>query len=101
MTVYNLELTSGSFFSAEEYERGAKVAVLGSNVKETLFGDTDAVGQRMRMGSIIVTVIGVLESKGAGFNSPDDAVLIPLTALQQTVAQTRTAQGEKVVSSIA
>ncbi|GAG44254.1 unnamed protein product, partial [marine sediment metagenome] len=29
-----------------------------------------------------------------------DAVLIPLTALQQTVAQPRTAQGERVVSSI-
>ena len=100
MTVYNLELTSGSFFSTEEYERGARVAVLGSNVKETLFGDTDPIGQRMRMGSIIVTVIGVLESKGAGFNSPDDAVLIPLTALNQAVSQTRTAQGDTVVSTV-
>jgi putative ABC transport system permease protein len=33
--------------------------------------------------------------------SPDDAILIPLTAMQQTVAQPRTAQGERVVSSIA
>jgi putative ABC transport system permease protein len=101
MTVYNLKLATGSFFSEQEYERGAKVAVLGSNVKETLFGDTDPIGQKMRMGTIIVTVTGVLESKGTSFNSPDDAVFIPLTALQQTVAQTRTAQGEKVVSSIA
>jgi putative ABC transport system permease protein len=99
--VYNLSLASGSFFSEQEYERGAKVAILGANVKETLFGDTDPVGQRMRMGSLIITVIGVLESKGTGFNSPDDAVLIPLTTLQQVVAQTRNAQGEKVVSSIA
>jgi putative ABC transport system permease protein len=52
------------------------------------------------MGTIVVTVIGVLESKGTGFNSPDDAVIIPLTALQQAVALTRTAQGDKVVSSI-
>jgi putative ABC transport system permease protein len=101
MTVYNLELATGSFFSEQEYERGAKVTVLGSNVKETLFGDADPIGQKMRMGSLIVTVTGVLESKGTSFNSPDDAVYIPLTALQQAVAQTRTAQGEKVVSSIA
>jgi putative ABC transport system permease protein len=100
--VNNLKLASGSFFSEQEYERGAKVAILGSNVKETLFGDTDPIGQRMRMGSIIVTVTGVLESKGSsGMNSTDDAVLIPLTAMQQTVAQSRTAQGERVVSSIA
>jgi putative ABC transport system permease protein len=100
MEVNNLKVASGSFFSEEEYQRGAKVAVIGSNVKETLFGDTDPIGQRMRMGTIIVTVTGVLESKGTGFNSPDDAVYIPLTALQQAVAQTRTTRGETVVSSI-
>jgi putative ABC transport system permease protein len=100
MSVTNLKLASGTFFSEQQYERGAKVAVLGSSVAETLFGSTNPVGQKMRMGTIVVTVIGVLESKGTGFNSPDDAVIIPLTALQQTVALTRTAQGEKVVSSI-
>jgi putative ABC transport system permease protein len=100
VSVTNLKLASGSFFSGQEYERGAKVAVLGSDVAETLLGSGNPVGQKMRMGTIVVTVIGVLESKGTGFNSPDDAVIIPLTALQQTVALTRTAQGEKVVSSI-
>jgi putative ABC transport system permease protein len=100
MSVASLKLASGAFFSEQQYERGAKVAVLGSDVAETLFGSANPVGQKMRMGTIIVTVIGVLESKGTGFNSPDDAVIIPLTALQQTVALTRTAQGEKVVSSI-
>jgi putative ABC transport system permease protein len=100
VSVANLKLAAGAFFSEQEYERGAKVAVLGSNVAETLFGSANPVGQKMRMGTIVVTVIGVLESKGTGFNSPDDAVIIPLSALQQTVALTRTAQGEKVVSSI-
>jgi len=100
MSVTNLKLASGTFFSEQQYERGAKVAVLGSDVAETLFGSVSPVGQKMRMGTIVVTVIGVVESKGTGFNSPDDAVIIPLTALQQTVALTRTAQGEKVVSSI-
>ena len=101
LEVQNLQIASGSFFTAYDYQRGAKVAVLGSNVKETLFGDVDPVGQQMRMGSIIVRVIGVLESKGGIMGSPDDGILIPLTALQQTIAQPRTAQGERVVSSIA
>jgi putative ABC transport system permease protein len=100
VSVANLQLVAGAFFSEQEYQRGAKVAVLGSDVAETLFGSANPVGQKMRMGTIIVTVTGVLESKGTGFNSPDTAVIIPLTALQQTVALTRTAQGEKVVSSI-
>lgn len=97
--VQDLVLTSGAFFYEEQYQRGTKVAVIGSNVKETLFGDTDPVGQRMRMGSIIVTVIGVLEEEG-GFFGPDDTVYIPLTALQQTVAMQKTSQGGHIVSSI-
>ncbi len=99
--VQNLEIANGAFFSEYDYQRGAKVAVLGSNVKETLFGDADPIGQQMRMGSIIVRVVGVLDSKGGMWSSPDDAIMIPLPALQQTVAQPRTAQGERIVSSIA
>ena len=99
--VQNLEIASGAFFSEYDYQRGSKVAVLGPNVKEDLFGDDNPVGQQIRMGSIVVRVIGILESKGGGMMGlSDDAVLIPLTALQQTIAQPQTAQGGRVVSSI-
>ena len=101
MQVYNLNLAAGAFISEYDYQRGAKVSVLGSSVAETLFGDADPVGQQMRMGGNVVRVVGVLESKGAMFGSSDDAILIPLTAMQQMVAQPRTSQGERVVSSIA
>ena len=100
MPINNLPLASGTYFSEFEYQGGAAVALLGANVKTTLFGDADPVGQQMRMGSIVVRVIGVLNSKGAMFGSPDDAIFIPLTVMQQTVAQPRTAQGGHVVSSI-
>jgi putative ABC transport system permease protein len=101
MPVNNMKIASGALFSEQDYQRGAKVAVLGSNVAETLFGSASPIGQQMRMGTIIVRVIGVLESKGGMMNSSDDAIFIPLTAMQQTVAQPRTAQGERIVSSIA
>jgi len=99
--IQNLEIALGAFFSDYEYQRGAKVVVLGSEVKETLFGDTDPIGQQIRMGTNIVRVIGVLESKaGMMGSSPDNAILVPLTAMQQMVAQPRTSQGERIVSSI-
>ncbi len=99
--VQKLEMTSGAFFTEYDYQRAASVVVLGSNVVETLFGDIDPVGQQIRMGRGIVRVIGVLESKGFSMmGSVDDAILIPLTALQMAVAQTRTNQGERVVSTI-
>jgi putative ABC transport system permease protein len=97
--VSNLEIASGAFFTEYDYQRGAKVTVLGANIKETLFGDTDAIGQQMRMGGNIVRVVGVLELQET-MMGPDDSIFIPLTAMQQMVAQTRTAQGERVISSI-
>ncbi len=96
----NLKMDSGSSFTHNDYESGNKVVVLGSNVAETLFPDTNPIGQQMRMGTIIVRVIGVLESKGMTMGSPDDGVFMPLTAMQQTVAQPRTPQGGRIVSAI-
>jgi putative ABC transport system permease protein len=98
--ISNLQIAGGASFTAQDYTDGSKYAVIGSNVATTLFPDSDPIGQEMRMGTIIVRVVGVLVSKGAGFGSSDDAVYIPLTAMQQTVALTRTAQGGTIVSSI-
>jgi putative ABC transport system permease protein len=100
LTVNNLGIANGRSFSDFEYQRGEAVAVLGSNVKDSLFPNTDPIGQQLRMGKIIVNVIGVLQSKGQTYGSPDDSVFLPLTVMQQTVAQPRTAQGGHVVSSI-
>jgi putative ABC transport system permease protein len=100
MQINNMEIGSGAAFSEQDYERGGKVAVLGSDIAQTLFGNASPIGQEMRMGTIIVHVVGVLESKGAGFNSPDDAVFIPLTTMQQAVAQPLTPQGGRIVSTV-
>jgi putative ABC transport system permease protein len=100
LDVNNLTVASGSFFSDAEYQRGAKVAILGDSIATTLYPDTSPIGQKLRMGNLIVTVIGVLESKGGTMNSYDDSVLIPLTTLHQAVAVNKTTQGETTVSSI-
>jgi putative ABC transport system permease protein len=100
MQINNMKVASGAPLSEQDYQRGAKVAVVGSSVAKTLFGNASPIGQQMRMGTIIVHVIGVLESKGTRFNSPDDAVFIPLAAMQQAVAQPRTPQGGRIVSTI-
>ena len=99
----NLDTSAGVFISQYDYESGTRVAVLGSNVADTLFSGVDPLGQQLRMGNNIVRVMGVLESKGRSFgmSSTDDTVLIPLTTLQQTISQPRTATGGHVVGSIA
>jgi putative ABC transport system permease protein len=98
---YNLQVSEGDFISDYQYQRAMKVAVLGPNVANTLFNGDDPVGQTVRMGNIVVQVIGVLQSKGQSFmGGTDDSILVPLTTLQQTVAQSLTSRGEHVVRSI-
>jgi putative ABC transport system permease protein len=72
-------------------------------VKSTLFPTGDPLGQTIRAGNQIVRVIGVLQSTGASSmgTSPDDSILIPLTAMRQMYTQQKTARGDHVVNSIA
>ncbi len=99
--IYNLQMAEGNFISQYEYRAGMKVAVLGPSIKETLFSYDDPIGQPLRMGNITVRVIGVLQNKGTSMmGSIDEAILIPLTALQQAVTQPRTIRGEHVIGSI-
>jgi putative ABC transport system permease protein len=103
LEVYKLNVADGVPLSDYDIQASSRVAVIGSNVRDTLFPDSDAVGQNIRMGGVIVKVIGVLESKERmmmGGNT-NDSVLVPLTTLQQTFAQAKTSRGERIVNSIA
>ena len=62
--VRDYPIASGRYFNQSEDERKAKVAVLGSGIATDLFGDTDAIGQVITVGTTKLTVIGVMESKG-------------------------------------
>jgi len=100
VTTYNLSTARGTFFSDYDYQRGTRVAVLGSTVAETLYPNKDPLGQDLRLGTIIVRVIGVLASKGSVSGSTDNMVIIPLTTMHQSLSQQRTASGDQIISSI-
>ena len=101
-TALGLELSSGYFISDYDYQRSARVAVIGSQVAEDLFGDANPIGQTLRSGNFIVNVIGVLESRGQSFlGNADDTILVPLTTLQAMTGQPKTSRGEHVVQTIA
>lgn len=85
VSVRNVAIASGSFFSDEQDRRFAKVAVLGSSVVEELFPDLeDSVGRKIRINGVDFTVIGTALSKGgSGFGSDDDSIFVPIgTAMQ-------------------
>ena len=84
LTVRNVSIGSGSFFSASQVDAHAKVAVLGPTTRDDLFGTgADPVGQQVRINGQIFTVIGVTASKGGtGFGNQDDQILIPVSSMQ-------------------
>jgi putative ABC transport system permease protein len=85
LTVHNIQIDSGDFFSASQVSAFGKVAVLGPTVRDDLFGvGGNAVGQAITINGMPFTVIGVAAAKGgSGFNSPDDNIYIPLSTAQQ------------------
>jgi putative ABC transport system permease protein len=80
-------IVSGRMFGTQDVEGASKVAVLGDTVWHSLFGDTDPVGQTIRIKKVPFTVIGVLETKGqsAFGQDQDDLVLIPLSTAKKKV----------------
>ena len=76
----------GAFFSAQDVATASKVAVLGSVVRDQLFGpDVDPTGQVIRINNQPFTVSGVMVSKGqSGMGQDqDDVVFVPYTTVMK------------------
>jgi putative ABC transport system permease protein len=100
-TVFKLTVTNGEFITSYEYTRKSKVALLGSDVATTLFGEDDPVGQKIRMNNNVFTVVGVLESTGSSMqNSTDELILVPLSTLQGMMSRSLTTSGDHIVSQV-
>ena len=99
--VRNYEVAAGAFISLADMQNSSPVAVLGSQVVQTLFAQTSPVGQAIKIRGGQYTVIGVLQSKGGtGFGSVDNVVLIPITTMQYRLSAQRTATGDLSVQVI-
>ena len=83
----DLTIGQGRMFDDREARQGRKVAVIGQTVATNLFGESDPVGKRLRIGSVPFEIIGVLASKGqSGFGQDqDDIVLGPLQAVRSRI----------------
>jgi putative ABC transport system permease protein len=76
--VWQLRVAQGRFLPHDDPRAARAFAVLGSKVKDELFGSANPLGRRIRIGGERFRVVGVMESKGQmlGFDL-DDAVYIP------------------------
>ena len=87
LAVRSWRVTSGSVFSQDDVDFGAKVCVLGQTVVTNLFGPEDPIGQSIRLKKIPCRVIGVLAPKGQSpiGQDQDDVVLMPFTTVQRKI----------------
>ena len=77
-------IEDGRFFSREEVERSATVAVIGSDVKEKYFEFTSPIGKTLKIRGVPVTIIGVEQARGSMFGQSQDRHLyIPITLHNQ------------------
>jgi putative ABC transport system permease protein len=104
--VRSWDLETGRFLVDEDARRKATNVVLGAQVAEDLF-DTpqNAIGQEVRLDfgpfSLNLTVVGVMEKRGAAGSGDDDTqILIPLTTFRSRIPFGRSASGEENVGQI-
>ena len=78
-------LTAGRTFTGAEEQAGKSVCIIGSTVSQNLFRGGEAVGRRIRLGSVSCDVIGQLSTRGqAGFGGDqDDVVIMPINTVQR------------------
>ncbi len=78
-------LKSGRFFTLAEDTGASQVAILGSNLADSLFGQNEPLGKLVRLGEINLEVIGVYEARGSLGNGEDDALYVPLRTAQKKI----------------
>jgi putative ABC transport system permease protein len=81
-------IVKGRNFTASEERAGKGVCLVGTTVQRELFGAQDSIGERMRLGKVSCTIIGILESKGqsAYGSDQDDFVLVPMRWFHRRIA---------------
>jgi putative ABC transport system permease protein len=87
--VENWPVAEGRGFNEQEASSGAAVVVLGPSAAKNIFPNGNAIGQRIRINSVPVEVIGLLASKGqsgGGMGQDrDDIVMAPLSLVRNRV----------------
>ena len=82
--IKKIEMESGTFLKNEQITKFSKVAVLGSQIRDDLFGENiQVIGQKIKIDKQEFTIIGVTKTKGGtGMGSLDDRIYVPISTAQ-------------------
>jgi len=81
-----VKIEEGDFYTDDEDKSLAQVAVIGSEVKDTFFGDSNPIGQNLKIKGENFKVVGVIAKRGSmGIFSFDQVIYIPIRTLQKKI----------------
>lgn len=83
-TTKKVGVQMGRFINEIDLENRFKVAVVGVEVAQELFGSTNVLGKDITINGVNFSIVGVLQSKGNSTSgSEDNMVILPLTTGQR------------------
>ena len=84
--IFDIKTAQGSFVTSDDVSSVADVIIIGSKVKDELFGNENALGKKIRIKDKNLRIIGILPKKGqVSFFNFDEAVLLPYTTAQNYI----------------
>ncbi|WP_298760721.1 ABC transporter permease [uncultured Psychroserpens sp.] len=74
-----LQFSKGRFYSESESNTGKPVIVIGDEIANSLFGELEPIGKKVRLYGQKFTVIGVVKKQGSGLfgDSNDISIFLP------------------------
>jgi len=81
LSIRKWKLATGQFLPDSDWSHATAVGVIGSTVKQEMFGNNPAIGEWVRVGESRFRVIGVLETAGRSMGvNTDDLVILPVAS---------------------
>ena len=99
LEVRSFEMAKGRFLTELDVKQSNQVVVLGSELAQKLFGNTNPLGQQVRIQNVSVKVIGVLAPKGTSFGTNfDNSAAVPIATMANRIVGRKSPYGLAVTS---
>ncbi|MEM6835590.1 MAG: ABC transporter permease [Cyanobacteria bacterium P01_C01_bin.120] len=100
--VRQIDLAQGRFLNPVDAQSDLRMAVLGSEVAQTLFGAQDPINQGIRIDNIRFTVVGIVAPRGSSFGqNQDETVYIPIEVMVDQITGQEVGKTSPSVQTIA
>ena len=99
LQVRNFEMAKGRFLTDIDVKENNQVVVLGSELAEKLFGNTNPLDQQVRIKNVSMKIIGVLAPKGTSFGTNyDNSAVVPIATMANRIVGRKSPYGLAVTS---